>query len=84
MDIQLEMIAAHTYTVDDVYRLALRIEGLKFWASRRTSSQLRNTFSNWTARKPLITSSLKTSTNANGGVNNQQTLNTMNKCGSKG
>lgn len=31
MEIQLEMIAAHTYTVDDVYQLALKTkEGLKF------------------------------------------------------
>ncbi|KAL6328604.1 hypothetical protein AAG906_003289 [Vitis piasezkii] len=31
MEIQLEMIVAHTYTVDDVYQLALKIEeGLKF------------------------------------------------------
>ena len=74
MDIQLEMIAAHTYTMDDVYQLALKIEeGLKYWASRRPNSQLGSTFSNWTRSKPLITSSLKTSTNENGGVNNQQT-----------
>ena len=32
----------------------------------------------------IIKSSLKTSTNANGGVNNQQTPNTVNKDGSKG
>ena len=31
MEIQFEMIAAHTYTVDDVYQLALKIEeGLNF------------------------------------------------------
>ena len=31
MEIQLEMIAAHTYTMDDVYQLALKIEeALKF------------------------------------------------------
>ena len=74
MDIQLEMIATHIYTMDDVYHLALKIEeGLKFRASRHTSSQLGRTFSNWKASKHLITSSLKTSTNANGGVKNQQT-----------
>ena len=71
--------------MDDVYQLALKIEeGLKFQASRRPNSQLGSTFSNWTASKLVITSSLKTSTNANGGVNNQQTPNTMNKGGSKG
>ena len=70
--------------MDDVYQLALKIEeGLKFQASRRLNSQLESTFSNWTASKLVIKSSLKTSTNANGGVNNQQTLNTMNKGGSK-
>ena len=85
MDIQLEMIATHTYTVDYVYQLAFKIkEGLKFWASRHRNSQLGRTFSNWTASKPLITSSLKISTNENGGLNNQQTLKTMNKGGSKG
>ena len=85
MDIQLEMIATHTYTVDDVYQLGLKIEeSLKFWASRSPNSQLWSTFSNWKTSKPLITSSLKTSTNANGGVNNQQTPNTMNIGGSKG
>ena len=30
MDIQLKWIIAHTYTMDDVYQLALKIEGLKF------------------------------------------------------
>ena len=85
MDIQLEMIVAHTYTVDDVYQLALKIEeGLKFWASRCPNSQLGSTFSNWTRSKLLIKSSLKIYSNANGGVNNQQTPNTMNKGGSKG
>ena len=84
IDIQLEIIATHTYTVDDVYQLALKIEeGLKFQASRHPNSQLGSTFSNWTASKLVITSSLKTSTNANR-VNNQQTPNTMNKGGSKG
>ena len=79
------MIVVHTYTVDDVYQLALKIEeGLKFRASRRPNSQLGSTFYNWIASKPLITSSLKTSTNTNGGVNNQQTPNTVNKGGSKG
>ena len=79
------MIATHTYTVDDVYQLALKIEeGLKFQASRCPNSQLGSTFSNWTTSKLVITSSLKTSTNANGGVNNQQTPNTVNKGGSKG
>ena len=53
MDIQLEMIATHTYTVDDVYQLARKIEeGLKFRASGRPNSQLGSTFSNWTASKP--------------------------------
>ena len=85
MNIQLQMIVAHTYTVDDVYQLALKIEeGLKFRASRRPNSQLGSTFFNWIERKPLIAPSLKTSTNANGGVNNQQTQNTVNKSGSKG
>ena len=56
MNIQLEMIATHTYTVDDVYQLALKIEeGLKFRASRRTNSQLGSSFSNWTTSIPLIT-----------------------------
>ena len=85
MNIKLEMTATHTYTVDDVYQLAFKIEGgLKFRASRYRNSQLGRTFSYWIASKPLITSSLKTSTNENGGVNNQQTLNTVNKGGRKG
>ena len=47
MKIQLEMIAAHTYTVYDVYQLALkREEDLKFRVSRRPSSQIGSTFSN--------------------------------------
>ena len=84
MDIQLEMIVAHTYNMDNVYQLAPKIEeGLKFQASKRPNSQLGSTLSNWTASKPLITSSLKTYTDANGGVNNQKTSNTMNKGGSK-
>ncbi|RVW46228.1 LINE-1 retrotransposable element ORF2 protein [Vitis vinifera] len=41
MEIQLEMIAAHTYTVDDVYQLALKIEeGLKFRVSKRPVHKL--------------------------------------------
>ena len=79
MNIQLEMITTHTDTVDDVYQLALKIEqGLKFQASRYTNSQLGSTFSNRTTSKPLITSSLKTSSYANDGVNSQQTPNTVN------
>ena len=71
MDIHLEIIDAHTYTVDDDYQLALKIEeGLKFRASGHASSQLGSTFSNWTTSKPLITSSLKTFANANDGVKN--------------
>ena len=47
MEIQLEMIAAHTYTMDDVYQLALKIEeALKFQASKPLSSQIGNTFYN--------------------------------------
>ena len=39
MEIQLEMIVAHTYIVDDVYQLALKIEkDLKFRVSWRPSS----------------------------------------------
>ena len=49
MKIQLETIATHTYTVDDVYQLALKIEEvLKFWVPRRPSSQIGSTFSNRT------------------------------------
>ena len=60
MDIQLGMIVAHIYTVDDVYQLVLKFElGLKFRAFRCTSSQLESTFSNRTSSKPLITSNLK-------------------------
>ena len=41
MEIQLEMIAAHTCTIDDVYQLVLKIEGgLKFRVSR-------SKFTNW-------------------------------------
>ncbi|RVW73269.1 Retrovirus-related Pol polyprotein from transposon 17.6 [Vitis vinifera] len=66
MEIQLEMIAAHTYTVDDVYQLALKIEeGLKFRVSRRPSSQIGSTFSNRTASKPLSTSNFRTPNHVN-------------------
>ena len=79
------MIVAHTYTVDNVYQLALKTkEGLKFWVSKRLSSQIGSTFSNWIASKPLSTSSFKTSNHANGGGNNQQTSNVANKDGNKG
>ncbi|RVW45061.1 Transposon Ty3-I Gag-Pol polyprotein [Vitis vinifera] len=68
MEIQLEMIAAHTYTVDDVYQLALKIEeGLKFRVSRHPSSQMGSTFSNRTTSKPLSTSNFRTSIHVNGG-----------------
>ncbi|RVW96613.1 Transposon Ty3-G Gag-Pol polyprotein [Vitis vinifera] len=76
MEIQLEMIVAHTYTVDDVYQLALKIEeGLKFRVSRRPSSQIGSTFSNRTANKPLSTSNFRTPNHVNGGGNTQQTSN---------
>ena len=79
------MIAAHTYTVDDIYQLALKIEeGLKFWVSRRPSSQFGSTFSNRTTSKPLSTSSLRTSNHVNGGGNTQQTSNVAHKNGNKG
>ncbi|RVX03925.1 Transposon Ty3-I Gag-Pol polyprotein [Vitis vinifera] len=69
MEIQLEMIAAHTYTVDDVYQLALKKEeGLKFRVSRRPSSQIGSTFSNRTASKPLSTSNFRTPNHVNGGA----------------
>ena len=79
MEIQLEMIAAHTYTVDDVYQLAL-----KFRVSKHPSSRIGSTFSNRKASKPLITSSFKTSNHANGGGNTQRTSNVAHKNGNKG
>ncbi|RVW77677.1 Retrovirus-related Pol polyprotein from transposon 297 [Vitis vinifera] len=80
MEIQLEMIAADTYTVDDVYQLALKIEeGLKFRVSRCPSSQIGSTFSNKTTSKPLSTSNFKTSNHVNGGGNTQQTSNVSHK-----
>ncbi|RVW85285.1 Transposon Ty3-I Gag-Pol polyprotein [Vitis vinifera] len=85
MEIQLEMIVAHTYTVDDVYQLALKIEeGLKFRVSRRPSSQIGSTFSNRTANKPLSISNFRTSNHVNGGGNTQQTSNVAYKNGNKG
>ena len=85
MKIQLEMIAAHTYTVYDVYQLALkREEDLKFRVSRRPSSQIGSTFSNKTTSKPLNTSNFKTSNHVNGGGNTQQTSNVAHKNGNKG
>ncbi|RVW69973.1 Transposon Ty3-I Gag-Pol polyprotein [Vitis vinifera] len=85
MEIQLEMIAAHTYTVDDVYQLALKIEeGLKFRVSRRPSSQIGSTFSNRTTSKPLSTSNFRTPNHVNGGGNTQQTSNVAYKNGNKG
>ena len=82
MEIQLEMIVAHTYTVDDVYQLALKIEdGLKFRVSKRPSSQIGSTFSNRTTSKPLSTSSFRTSNHANGAGNTQQTSNMAHKDG---
>ncbi|RVW94306.1 Retrovirus-related Pol polyprotein from transposon 297 [Vitis vinifera] len=80
MKIQLEMIAADTYIVDDVYQLALKIEeGLKFRVSRCPSSQIGSTFSNKTTSKPLSTSNFKTSNHVNGGGNTQQTSNVAHK-----
>ena len=85
MKIQLAMIVAHTYTVDDVYQLALKIEeGLKFRVSRCPSSQFGSIFSNKTASKPLSTSSLRTSNHVNGGDNTQRTSNVAHKNGNKG
>ena len=85
MEIQLEMIATHTYTIDDVYQLALKIEeDLKFRVSRRPSSQIGSTFSNRTASKPLSTSNFRTSNHVNGGSNTQQTSNVAHKNGNKG
>ena len=70
MEIQLEMIVAHTYTVDDVYQLALKIEeGLKFRVSKRPSSQIGSTFSNRTTSKPLSTTNFRSSNHVNGGGN---------------
>ena len=84
MEIQLEMIVAHTYTVD-VYQLALKIEeDLKFWVSRRSSSQIGSTFSKKTTSKPLSTSNFRTSNHVNGEGNTQQTLNVAHKNGNKG
>ncbi|RVX03295.1 Transposon Ty3-G Gag-Pol polyprotein [Vitis vinifera] len=85
MEIQLEMIAAHTYTVDDVYQLALKIEeGLKFRVSRHPSSQIGSTFSNRTTSKPLSTSNFRTSIHVNGGDNTQPTSNVAHQNGNKG
>ncbi|RVW83819.1 Transposon Ty3-G Gag-Pol polyprotein [Vitis vinifera] len=85
MKIQLEMIATHTYTVDDVYQLALKIEkGLKFRVSRRPSSQIGSPFSNRTTSKPLSTTNFRTSNHVNGGSNTQQTSNVTYKNGNKG
>ena len=85
MEIQFEMIVAYTYTVDDVYQLALKIEeGLKFRVSRHPSSQIESTFSNRIASKPLSTSNFRTSNHANGGGNTQQTSNVAHKNGNKG
>ncbi|RVW42524.1 Transposon Ty3-I Gag-Pol polyprotein [Vitis vinifera] len=85
MEIQLEMIAAHTYTVDDVYQLALKIEeDLKFRVSRHPSSQIGSTFSNRTTSKPLSTSNFRTSIHVNGGDNTQPTSNVAHQNGNKG
>ena len=79
MEIQLEMIVAHTYTVDDVYQLAL-----KFRVSKHPSSRIGSTFSNRTTCKSLSTSSFRTSNHASSGGNNQQTSNVANKDDNKG
>ena len=85
MEIQLETIAAHTYTVDDMYQLALKIEeDLKFRVSKSPSSQIESTFSNTTTNKPLSTSSFRTSNHVNGGGNTQQISNVTRKNGNKG
>uniref|UniRef100_F6H4H5 CCHC-type domain-containing protein n=1 Tax=Vitis vinifera TaxID=29760 RepID=F6H4H5_VITVI len=85
MEIQLEMIVAHTYTVDDVYQLALKIkEDLKFRVSKHPSSQIGNIFSNRTTSKPSRTSSLRTSNHVNSEGNIQQTSNVAHKNGNKG
>ncbi|RVX23374.1 Transposon Ty3-I Gag-Pol polyprotein [Vitis vinifera] len=85
MEIQLEMIVAHTYTVDDVYQLALKIkEDLKFRVSKHPSSQIGSIFSNRTTSKPSSTSSLRTSNHVNSEGNIQQTSNVAHKNGNKG
>ena len=85
MEIQFEMIVAYTYTVDDVYQLALKIEeGLKCWVSGRPSSQIGSTFSNRTTSKPLSTSNFRTSIHVNGGDNTQPTSNVAHQNGNKG
>ena len=55
MEIPLEVITAHTYTMGDDYQLALKIEeGLKFQASKHLSSQIGSTFFNQTSNKPIF------------------------------
>ena len=78
MEIQFEMIVAHTYTVDDVYWVAFKIEGLKLWASNRPSWQIGSTFYNQTTNKPLNTTNFQTSNHVNGEGSNQQALNVPN------
>ena len=85
MKIQLEMIATHTYTIDDVYQLALKIEeGLKFQASRHPNSQIGSTFSNWTTSKPLGTTNFQTSNHVNSEGNNKQASHVPTRDANKG
>ena len=85
MKIQLEMIVAHTYTIDDVYQLALKIEeGLKFQASRHPNSQIGSTFSNWTTSKPLGTTNFQTSNHVNSEGNNKQASHVPTRDANKG
>ena len=85
MKVQLEMIVANIYIVDDVYQLALKIEErLNFWASWRPTSQIVSTFSNRMTNKPLSTTNFKTSNDVNGEGNNQQASNVPNRDANKG
>ena len=84
MEIQVEMIVACTYTVNDVYQLVHKMEGLKFQASKRPSSQIRSTFSNQIANKPLSTTNFQTSNHVIGEGNNQQAMNVPDRDANKG
>lgn len=79
------MIVAHTYTMDDVYQLALkREERLKFQVFQSPSSQIRNTFSNQTTNKSLSTTNFQISNHVNGEGSNEQALNGPNTFANKG
>lgn len=70
------MVIAPTYTMNDIYQLALKIEELpRLWASYSPSSQIRSTLSDHATNKPYI----QTINHVNGESGDQHAFNGLNR-----